>query len=217
VLSGLNCSTQAQHGINGKKVSFATALFLLRTNLTLESGMDSLKTHFYRYRYKALTAAAAVPKIKQAAGAMPQTIAYLVLLWLGYGLVGWLLSAYRVPTSVWIGTLMMTFYLAWAGLDAIALASIWVVGVLSIGAIRHAWMWQIVRPYYQIEPLVLLIIWLLSLGLVVFTAIAHKQLQKRFNRAQVLYRLISSAWFGLALGLWVYYRFTFPLLTRSLT
>lgn len=156
-------------------------------------------------------------KIKQSTGNTTQTIAYLVALWLAYGIVGWLLSAYFVPEVVWVGTLVMTFHLAWAGLNAIALSSIWVVGVLSMGAIEHAWMWQISRPYYQIEPLVLLIIWLLSLGLIVVTAIAHNQLQKRFNRAQVLYRLIIPAWFGLALGLLAYYRFTFPLLTHSLT
>ena len=139
---------------------------------------------------------------------------YLVMLWIAYGLVGWLLSAYLVPKGVWVGTLMITSHLAWAGLDAIALASIWVVGVLSIGAIRHAWMWHIFRPYYQIEPLMLLIIWLLSLGLVVFTALAHKRLQKWFNRAQVLHRLIIPIWLGLILGLFVYYKFTFPLLSR---
>jgi hypothetical protein len=158
-----------------------------------------------------------VLKIKQVMGSPTQTIAYMVLLCFAYGVIGWLLSAYVVSKVVWIGTLMITSHLAWAGLDAIALASIWVVGVLSMGAIDHAWMWQIPRPYYQIEPLVLLIIWLLSLGLVVFTALAHKQLQKRFNRAQVLYRLLLPVWFGLALGLWVYDRLTFPLLTHSLT
>jgi hypothetical protein len=158
-----------------------------------------------------------VRKIKQSTGNTTQTIAYLVVLWFAYGIVGWLLSAYFVPEVVWVGTLLMTFHLAWAGLDAIVLASMWVVGVLSMGAIRHAWMWQISRPYYQIEPLVLLIIWFLSLGLVVSTAMIHKQLQKRFNRVQILHRLIISTWFGLALGLLVYYRFTLPLLTRSLT
>lgn len=156
-------------------------------------------------------------KIKQFTEDRSQTIGYLTVLWFAYGLVGWLLSAYLVPKIVWIGTLVVTLHLALAGLDAIALASMWVVGVLSMGAIDHAWMWRIARPYYQIEPLVLLIIWLLSLGLVVFTAIAHKQLQKRFNRAQVLRRLIIPVWFGLALGLLVYDRFTLPFLTRSLT
>ncbi len=137
-----------------------------------------------------------------------------MLILLAYVLVGWLLSAYLVPEVVWVGTLTMTLYIAWAGLDAIAIASVWVVGVLSIGAVRHAWMWHMLRPYYQLEPLVLLIIWLLSLVLVVFTAITHKHLQERFNRVQILYRLVIPIWLGLVLGTVIYYKFTFPLLSR---
>lgn len=153
-------------------------------------------------------------KNNQVANFMVQVNRSLVLSWFAYGLIGWLLSAYRVPAVVWIGTLVMTLYLAWVGVDAIAVASIWVVGVLSIGAIRHAWMWHIFRPFYQIEPLTLLLIWLLSLGLVVLTAIAHKRLQERFGRVQAFYRLAIPIWLGLILGLLVYRQFTLPLLLR---
>jgi len=166
------------------------------------------------YAYKTIYMLRRSAKNNQVANFMAQVNGSLMFFWFAYSLVGWLLSAYHVPTVVWIGTLVMTLYLAWTGLDAIAVASIWVVGVLSIGAIRHAWMWRIFRPFYQIEPLTLLLIWLLSLGLVVLTAIAHKRLQERFGRVQVFYRLAIPIWLGLVLGLFMYHQFTLPLLLR---
>lgn len=140
--------------------------------------------------------------------------AYLPILLFAYVGIGWLLNAYVVPQVVWLGTLFATFHLAWAGFDAIVLSSIWVVGVLSVGAISHAWMWRMPRPYYQIEPFTLLVVWLLALGLVVFTAIVQHHLQKSLSRIQAFYSLIALTWLSLACGALIYRTLTLPSLLR---
>ncbi len=153
------------------------------------------------------------PTARRPIGFWVQPTLQLGLLWLAYSEVGWLLSAYHAPKLVWVGTLTMTFYLAWAGTNAIVLSTIWVVAVLSVSAIRHAWMWHVPRPVYQVEPFTLLVIWLLSLGLIGLTALVHKKLRYRCDRAQVLYRITLAIWFGLTCGLLMYDYLTFPLLS----
>ncbi|HEY9645435.1 MAG TPA: hypothetical protein V6C88_03645 [Chroococcidiopsis sp.] len=153
-------------------------------------------------------------KFKRGVGVLVQTNLYLGLLWLAYGGVGWLLCAYRSSIMVWLGTLVMTLYLVWVGVNAIALASIWVVAVLSLSAIRHAWLWRIPRPsYYGVEPFTLLVIWLLALGLVVLTAMMHQQLRQRCDRLQTFVRMIVPIGIGVVCGVVLYYQWTFPRLS----
>ena len=47
------------------------------------------------------------------------------------------------------GTAMACCYLAWVGTDGIALASVWVVGIMSMAAVSPIWLHDLPRPDYK--------------------------------------------------------------------
>ena len=125
---------------------------------------------------------------------------YLLVLSLGYVSAGWLLAAFQVSGFVWIGTLGTLLYLARSGADAIVVASTWVVGVISVGAVLKAWtpVWHSRLPYEnaQLWAVGLLLIWLWAMVLVVLLAFAKIRMQT------IGFRLLRSS-LGLILWIWV--------------
>lgn len=125
---------------------------------------------------------------------------YLLVLSLGYVSAGWLLAAFQVPGFVWIGTLGIVLYLTKAGADAIVVASAWVVGVISVGAVLKVWtpVWHSRLPYEnaQLWAVGLLLIWLWAMMLVVLLAFAQIRMQT------IGFRFLRSS-SGLVLWIWV--------------
>ena len=125
---------------------------------------------------------------------------YLIVLSLGYGSVGWLLAAFQVPGFVWIGTSGILLYVAKIGADAIALASAWIVGVISVGAVLKAWtpVWHSRMPYEhaQLWASSLLLLWLWAMVLVVLLAFAKTRMQT------IGFRFLRSS-NGLAFWIWM--------------
>jgi hypothetical protein len=128
---------------------------------------------------------------------------YLTILILGYISAGWLLAAFQVSSFVWIGTLGILLYLAKVGTDAIAVASAWIVGVISVGAVIKAWapVWNSRMPYENARLWAggLLLLWVWATVLVVLLAFAHARMQAiglRFLRSSNGLALLI----GIALG-----------------
>jgi hypothetical protein len=80
--------------------------------------------------------------------------------------IGWLLNGYSASQFVWFGTVITICYVIWVGTGAIALASVWVVGLMSIAAMNQAWLRDLPRPEFKFIPMMLLANWLLALGTV---------------------------------------------------
>ncbi|MGB7415117.1 MAG: hypothetical protein WA902_13005 [Thermosynechococcaceae cyanobacterium] len=127
--------------------------------------------------------------------------AYLISLFFGYALAGWVLVAYAAPSFVWIMTLALTVHLARVGRDAIALSLTWMVSLLwgaaYIGANPQHLQWT----SGHIWGLSLLVLWLFSLLLVLLLAFARQHLPRR-NRTTPL--LVKIVWSSLAIGAFVY-------------
>ncbi|MBD3880405.1 hypothetical protein IFO70_01405 [Phormidium tenue FACHB-886] len=138
---------------------------------------------------------------------------YLFILGLGYSSMGWLLAAFQVPGLVWLGTLGVTMYLAEVGIDAIALSSAWVAGVVSAGAVTKAWtpVWNGRLPYENAKLWAggLLGLWGWAVVLVVLLAFASAWMQTiglRGRRAAS--GLVALTWLALGCG-WLINRLLF--------
>jgi len=134
-----------------------------------------------------------------------------VLLLCAYAMLGWFLCAYAVPQFVWLGTVLVTLHLSWAGMAAILPSLIWVNCILAVGAIDQVWMWKMPMASYVVVPLVLLLVWFLAIGSVLLVAIAHQHLKRKLVFApQRTMFLVGSSFAGLVCGVSFYRLFTLP-------
>lgn len=135
----------------------------------------------------------------------PYAWAYLVILFLGYALAGWVLEAYGAPSFVWILTLLLTVHLARVGPDAIALSITWVVGLLWSAAYLGIHPQEIRWAHGGIWGLSLLCLWILALFLVLQLAFAQRFIPTNKDKTtQKFYFLVKLIWGGLALGGFIY-------------
>jgi hypothetical protein len=135
------------------------------------------------------------------------------LVFAGLLLIGWLLHGFNTPITICIGTLVICCYLVLAGVGGIPLASVWVVSLMSVAAIKQLWLHGLPRPAFQYIPLLILTNWLLALSIVwqigrVSDLFRHSYLFP--NR--VFWGLISLVVGGLAIG-WRLYPETVLFLT----
>jgi Mg2+/Co2+ transporter CorB len=136
--------------------------------------------------------------------------AYLTLLLLGYGLLGWLLAAFQVSWPIWLGSLGVTLHLIYAGTAAIALSASWVVIIMFLAAARKSWaaVWGSQVPYEQAQLWAegLLLIWIGITGLILLLAVADAVLAQVGCKGRVKhYSLTSSLWSAMAGGA-IYYQ-----------
>jgi hypothetical protein len=130
---------------------------------------------------------------------------YLVTVFVSFVMIGWLLNGYVATQIVCIGTLTMICYLAWVGSGAIALASVWVVGLMSMAAIHQLWFHDLPRPRFQFIPMVLLANWLFALGVVGLLGKASDFLRQRYvSRMWVFSALLCLVVIGLVSGWQLY-------------
>jgi len=136
--------------------------------------------------------------------------AYLIVLLVGYGLLGWLMAAFQVPWPIWLGTLSVTLHLICSGPAAIVLSEAWVVGVMFVAAASKAWadVWgsHVPDENAQLWAKGLLLIWIGLTGLVFLLAFAGSALDKLgFRRSYRFYSFTSLVW-GVMVGGWLYYQ-----------
>jgi hypothetical protein len=91
---------------------------------------------------------------------------HLVTVFSGLIIMGWLMNGFNVPFFVYAGTLAVCCYLVWVGSGGIALASVWVVGLMSMAAVNQLWLHDLPRPRFIYIPMMLLADWLLALVIV---------------------------------------------------
>lgn len=128
---------------------------------------------------------------------------YLTALFCQSILTGWLLSEYCVPHFIWAGTVLVTFHLAWVGLDAVFLAITWLVGIVWAGAIANSWPMSFHRMGIAAWAGALVLSWIIGLLLVLILAFAHKTMNSvRWSKTKTLWALTSITCLGLAIG-WI--------------
>lgn len=125
----------------------------------------------------------------------------LVLLFVGYALAGWFLTAYRTIGLGWLGTLAITTHLAWAGMGAMMVATAWVLGLVWTGAYWLAWPQDL--PWAGVAPWagLLTLGWALGLSLAVGVALVRRKLLVAgYRRLEVFWLLMVIAITGLGCG-----------------
>jgi hypothetical protein len=133
---------------------------------------------------------------------------YLVTVFVSFVMIGWLLNGYVATQTVCIGTLAMICYLTWVGSGAIVLASVWVVGLMSMAAINQLWLHDLPRPEFRFIPMVLLANWLFALGVVWLLGKASDFLRQRYvSRIWAFSALMCLVVIGLVSG-WQLYQKT---------
>lgn len=130
---------------------------------------------------------------------------YLIVLVLGYGLIGWLLAAFQATWPVWFGTLAVTLYLICSGPAAIALSQSWIVGIMTLAAVLKSWtpVWGSQVPFEQAQLWAkgLLLIWLAAISLAVLLGFASTILQPwKLNPRLTRSSLVLLLWTALGLG-----------------
>lgn len=126
---------------------------------------------------------------------------HLITLLLGYLSLGWLLAAFQVPLIVWLVTLGITLHLIKSEVDALALANIWVVAIVTVGVLFKAWL--PIWGDFQVRPwaIGLMVLWLWATVLVLLLAFAQKPLRSiGFTAKQAFQVLIIATWTALGLG-----------------
>lgn len=130
---------------------------------------------------------------------------HLVTIFSGLVIMGWMMNGFNVPFLVCAVTLAAGCYLIWVGSGGIALASVWVVGLMSLAAINHLWLHDLPRPRFIYIPIMLLADWLLALVIVWRLGKISDYLQQtgRF-RALAVIGLTGLVTAGLCIGWQIY-------------
>ncbi|CAG7856812.1 hypothetical protein MCAMS1_01443 [biofilm metagenome] len=135
-------------------------------------------------------------------------------MFVGVLLIGWLLYGFNAPIIISIGTLIVCCYLVFVGAGGIPLASVWVVSVMSVAAIKQLWLRDLARPAFQYIPLLILTNWLLSLAVVWQLAKVSDELRQSYIYPdRVFWGMACLVAGGLALG-WRLYPETILLFTE---
>jgi hypothetical protein len=125
---------------------------------------------------------------------------YLYGVWLGYFLAGVMLNAFQASWAVWLGTLLMTVHLCWAGTAAIALAVAWVVATMWTAAILGS----VPLPIYfngSSWALILIGAWLMATVFIMLLGFARKPIQQLgLKPVHGFWALLGLTWSALAVG-----------------
>jgi hypothetical protein len=143
---------------------------------------------------------------------MKSALIRLLILLLGYGLAGWLLSLYNASLGIWLVAEAMILYLAWAGTGAIALSVVGVFGMMAAATILIPFPTGMLSLKLHLLELHLTAAqgWAITLGttgllatmLVFKLGFANQQLNfEGFSRTQTFWLLILVTNLGLKLGL----------------
>ena len=129
---------------------------------------------------------------------------YLLALLTAYMAVGWILAAYAAPLIVWIWTILLIAYVAWANTGAIAGAMLWVVSVVWIAAYTNAtpllMNWK--GPTWAIS---LVGVWIFAIGVVLILAFARPAVQALgWSHKGTFHRLLLLTGAGLFIGRFLY-------------
>ncbi|MBD2176732.1 hypothetical protein H6F42_07370 [Pseudanabaena sp. FACHB-1998] len=134
-------------------------------------------------------------------------IIYLIILFLGYVIGGYLLAVYNVNYLLLLGTFLVTLRLAQTGSSSIALAIAWI----SLWFWGSAFVWA--KPIVlgdisaQNVAFLLLLCWALSVGIIFLLAFANKRMYKLgLDHQKSTYGLLIIVWGAIVIGWNIYQR-----------
>lgn len=143
-------------------------------------------------------------------------LAHMVTVFTGLIILGWLMNGFNAPAFVCAGTVLVCCYLVWVGSGGIALASVWVVALMSVAAINQLWLHDLPRPRFIYIPMLSLANWLLALMVVWrLGKISDFFQQTRASRGLIFFGLMTLVAAGLRVG-WQSYPETLLYLTSVL-
>lgn len=132
-------------------------------------------------------------------------ILYLFCLCFDFTVIGWILNGYSASQFILIGTTAIICYVVWVGGGAVALASIWVIGLISVATLRQQWFHDIPRQEYKLIPFALLASWLFALLSIWWLAKVSDYLRQHIKSAKVsFFLLVFFVMAFLSIG-WSYY------------
>jgi hypothetical protein len=125
----------------------------------------------------------------------------LLILFLGYGVAGWLLSAYHASWLIWLVVEAMIVHLAWSGTGAIALATFGIAGIIWSATLAKAWFRVVPWVGVPVWAIAIGFSWLLGMALALNLAfIAQNLAFSGFKKAQIFCLLILITNLGLRVG-----------------
>ena len=132
-------------------------------------------------------------------------IIYLIILFVGYAVGGYLLAIYNVNLVIAMGTYLVVLRLAQTGSSSIGIAIAW----LSTWFWGSIFLWA--KPISlgdvsaQKVALLLLLCWTFSMSIIFLLAFAHKRVTKLGgNHTQTVYGLTVLTWGAMTIGWYVY-------------
>ena len=130
-----------------------------------------------------------------------KAICYLIVLLVGYMVIGYLLAAYAVNQFFLVVNHLVTLRLSQTGTSAITLAiawiSMWIWGAVFVWAKPFAL--GAINP--QIVALLLLSCWTIAIGVIFLLAFAHEKMYKLgLNKHQTIYGLTIIVWGAMTFG-----------------
>ncbi|PZO36887.1 MAG: hypothetical protein DCF19_20375 [Pseudanabaena frigida] len=133
------------------------------------------------------------------------SIIYLIVLFLGYVIGGYLLAAYNVNYFILIGIYIVTLRLAQTGSSSIGLAitflSIWVWGGVFV------WAKPLIlgKVNAKTVALSLLLSWILATAIILLLAFANQRMYKLgLDKNKSIYGLIIIVWGAMTIGWHLY-------------
>lgn len=132
-------------------------------------------------------------------------IGYLIALFLGYLVGGYLLAAYNVNPFILIGNYLITLRLAQTGSSSISLAiawlSMWIWGAVFVWAKPL----RLGEVNAQTVALLLLSCWILATGIIFLLAFAKESMYKLgLNKHKSIYGLTILTWGAMTFGWHIY-------------
>lgn len=130
------------------------------------------------------------------------------LLFVGFCLGGWWLTALGAAWFLWLGTGLMTGYLVAVGTGAIVLSNSWIVFLIAVTLIsaRKPVFWPVYVPY-QLWAITMMLLWVIGGGLVILLGIQAQALKDSPSPTRQLrqWSLVLLLWLGLGVGYLTYH------------
>ncbi|MBW4519686.1 MAG: hypothetical protein KME16_08300 [Scytolyngbya sp. HA4215-MV1] len=125
----------------------------------------------------------------------------LLIVFLGYGVAGWLLSAYDASWLIWLAVEAMICHLTWVGAGAIALSTVGIVTIMWSATLANAWFHGIPWIGASVWAIALAFSWLLGMVLMLNLALIAQSFNfAGFKKAQIFCLLLLVTNLGLRAG-----------------
>lgn len=137
--------------------------------------------------------------------AVNSSIIYLIVLFLGYMVGGYLLAAYNVSHTIIIGTYIITLRVAQTGISSITLAITWLSACFWGGAFKWVKPSSLGDLTATRVALLLLLCLILAISILFLLAFANKHMYKLgLSRNKSNYGLIIIVWGAMTMGWYIY-------------